>query len=337
MTDIFYPVAHRSQKEIDALQHRYETFDDTLIPQLVKGSVGLTTTTWLKPTTWGTSHVTYIISVKEQERPVVLRANIGGAIETYMNVEKLITDKVATLGIPVNRISFVDTSRNRYPFDYQIQEALEGVDIEDHFHGTRDDYDQISFDLGRYMAMWADLEFDGFGRFDERAVVGGTLLGTKSSMYDYVVVRLDEDVRYLADAGMLSGEKADTVRNLFETAKPIMSVKRGTLVQYDLADHNIMFDGKHMITGIFDWEAAVVGDPVLDLASCPTWKTHYPREKKLIEGYRSVRDLPNFFQEKMDIYRLRTMIWKMVYAIRAGILTEERKKRFDAALVPYQL
>lgn len=332
MNDIFYPVAHRTQEQIDALKHRYETFDDAIIPQLVKGSVGLTVTTWIKPTTWGTSHVTYIVSVKEQQRPVVLRANIGGTSEMYMNVEKLITDKVATLAIPVNRISYVDTSRNTYPFDYQIQEALEGVDIEDHFHGTREAYDQMSFDLGQYVAMWGDMTFDGFGRFDEQAAGAGMLQGTKASMYDYIVVRLDEDVRYLADAGLLSVEKADMVRNLFETNKPVMSVKRGTLVQYDLADHNIMFDGVRTITGIFDWEAAVVGDPILDLASCPTWKTHYPREKKLIEGYRSVRDLPTFFQEKMNIYCLRTMIWKMVYAVRAGILNDERMKRFASSM-----
>ena len=337
MSDIFYPVAHRSQEEIDALKMRYETFDDGLIPRLVKDSVGLTATTWMKPATWGTSHVTYIVSVKERERPVVLRANNGPKEpETYMIVEKMITDEVATLGIPVNRILFVDISRKTYPFDYQIQEGLEGKDIEDNFHGTREDYDQMSFDLGRYIAMWGDLSFKNFGRF--RVNPTGILLeGSKQSMYEYILVRLDEDIRFLVDHGVFDAKKADAVRKLFDARKAVMSCPVGTLVHYDLADHNIMFDGQNSITGIFDWEAAVVGDPILDLASCPMWKTHYPREKKLIEGYKSIRDLPNFFKEKMDIYRLRTMLWKMVYAIRAGILNEDRKKKFDAALVPFKI
>lgn len=337
MNDIFYPVAHRSDEEIAALAKRYETFDERLIPEMVK-TVGLTAISWKKPDSWSTSHVIYIVAVKGRERPVVIRANIGwGEPEYYMQVEKLITDEVATLGVPVNRILHVDISRSIYPFDYQIQDCLEGSDIENNFHGSREDYDQLSFDLGRYVAMWGDVSFSQFGRFSQKAAANSALIGTKQSMYEYIIVRLDEDLRFLVDSNMLSVGKGDAIRKLFEDHKSITSVKVGTLVQYDLADHNIMFDGKTTITGIFDWEAAVVGDPILDLASAPTWKTVYPREEKMVEGYRSVRDLPNFFKEKMHLYRLRTMIWKMVYAIRAGILTDDRKRKFDAAFAPFKI
>lgn len=274
----------------------------------------------------------YIVTVKEQARPLMLRANIGyGPPETYMLVEKLLTDKVAALGIPVNKVLFADISRKQFPFDFQIQEQLEGKDIEDHFHGSKIEYDELSFQLGKCTALWGEFEFDGFGRFDDK------VNGTKLSMYDYMIVQLDNDISFLVDAGVVSKSQRGAIRNLFENYKDVMYVKKATLVHYDLADHNIMFDGKHTITGIFDWEAAVAGDPMLDIASAPTWKTHYPRDEKMIEGYRSIRPLPELFQEKIDIYRLRTMIWKMVYAIRAGILNEDRKKKFDAALIPFNL
>ena len=116
----------------------------------------------------------------------------------------------------------------------------------------------------------------------------------------------------------------------------IDDVKKGSLLHHDLADHNIMFEN-NKITGIFDWETAVIGDPVLDLASCPTWKTHYPREDVLIEGYVSITPLPPHFREKMNLYRLRTMLWKMVFAIKADIVTEDRMGRFNAALKPFDL
>lgn len=338
MSDIFYPVAHRSDEEIAALKLRYETFDENLIPSMIRRSINMTAVSWKKPQSWSTSHVIYIVTVKERERPVVIRANIGwGKPETYMQVEKCITDQVATIGVPVNRILFVDVSREVYPFDYQIQDMLDGSDIEGSFHGTRIEYDQLSFDIGVSVATWGDLTYEKFGRVDESLAQKGVLRGTRDSMYEYMIVRLDEDIRYLADAGVVTTDVASQIRNLFEDHKPVMQVKRGTLVQYDMADHNIMFDGAKTITGIFDWEAAVIGDPVLDLASAPTWKTFYPREEKMIEGYRSARDLPNFFKEKMNIYRLRTMIWKMVYAIRADILNADRKRKFDAALLPFKL
>lgn len=337
-SDIFYPVAHRSDKEIAALKRRYEVFDEAVIPSLVRESIGMTAVSWNKPESWSTSHVIYIVTVKERARPIVVRANIGwGEPERYMQVEKLITDQVASTGVPVNRILFVDISRSQYPFDYQIQDMLEGDDIEKAFHGTRTEYDELSFAIGQSIAKWGMLRYAKFGRFDPVSAANGVLVGSKSSMYEYMLVRLDEDIRYLVDASVIPVKKSDRVRALFDTYKPVMTVSHATLVQYDLADHNIMFDGEKTVTGIFDWEAAVAGDPVLDLASAPTWKTFYPREEKLIEGYTSITKLPTFFKEKMQIYKLRTMLWKMVYAIRAGILNEDRKRKFDAALAPFKL
>lgn len=336
MNDIFYPVVHRPQAEIEALKKRYETFDERVIPDVMKAA-GYTSVSWVRPTTYGTTHVVYIVTVCEQKTPLILRANIGwGEPEGVLLIEKIITDSVIPLGIPVNKILFADISRKQFPFDYQIQEVLEGTDIEDTFHGTREEYDILSFNLGKYIATWGELTFDGFGRFDIDSAKVGKLIGTKASMYDYIIVQLDNDLRYLVDGHVLDVKKADRIRQIFDEYKDVTMVKKGTLVQYDLADHNIMF-ASNRITGIFDWEAAVVGDPVLDLASSPTWRTHYPREEKLIAGYQSVRDLPEYFTEKMNIYRLRTMVWKMVYAIRAGILNEDRKKRFYAALAPFGL
>ena len=331
MTDIFYPVAHRTDAEIAVLKKRYELFDDSVIPEVFHEH-GYTPVSWIRPASWGTSHVVYSVTVKEFEAPLILRANIGyGSSEVYMLVEKLLTDKVSLLGVPVNRILVVDISRKKFVFDFQIQEQLAGKDIEDHFDGSQESYDALSFQLGAYIARWGALSFDGFGRFD------ASLNGTKKSMYDYMIVQLDADIEFLVTANIVSGAQAIALRKLFETYKDVMYVKQSTLVHYDLADHNIMFDGSSKLTGIFDWEAAVAGDPILDLASAPTWKTHFPRDQKIIEGYQSVRQLPDLYREKINIYRLRTMIWKMVYAIRAGIMNADRKNKFDSAVSPFRL
>jgi len=339
MEDIYYPVAHRTQEEIDALKLRYKTFDEQLIPDIFRKAIGVTARSWRKPMTWGTSHVVYEVTVEKQQDPLILRANIGwGEPEAALVIEKLITDTITKLGIPVNTILVADISRSMFPFEYQIQKKLKGKDIEDTFRGSQDDYDALSFQLGTYIAGWGSVSFQKFGRFDTSDALHGTLSGTKDSMYDYLIVQLDNDIAYLVDAKILTIRTADRVRKLFEEYKAVMNIEKGTLVHYDLADHNIMFDElSNTITGIFDWEAAVVGDPALDLASCPTWKTQYPREEKLLEGYMSIRALPEHFGEKKNIYRLRTMLWKMVYAIRTGILNEDRKKKFVASLAPFGL
>lgn len=335
MNDIYYRHAHRSQEEIDIVAKRFELFDVSWIPKIFKQALGLTATSWVRPDSYGTIHVIYKVSVKEKNKQYLLRANSNITVpEIEMKLEELITKKVVLLDVPVNHILHVDISRNVFPFDFQIQEVLLGSDLEDHFSGDKDAYDRMSFALGQYVARLGEIKLDGFGRFDEEQVKKGNLVGTKKSFSDYIEVCLDDDLRFISDSGIISVKTASFIRRLFDEYQPIMNILRGTLVHHDLADHNFMHVGDR-ITGIFDWENAVSGDPVLDLASAPTWATHYPREDKLIEGYKSIRSLPDHFVEKMQIYRLRTMIWKMVFALRAGILNDTRRERFFNALSPF--
>lgn len=337
MNDIYYRHAHRSQEEIDIVAKRFELFDASWIPRIFRQSLGLTAISWVRPDSYGTIHVIYKVSVKEQSKQFLLRANCNiPNPEIEMKLEQLITQRVASLDVPVNHILHVDISRKIFPFDFQIQEVLDGADLENHFNGSKDDYDHMSFALGQYVAGLGEIQLDGFGRFDEMQVIKGNLVGMKKLFPDYVVVCLDDDLRFIADSGIITVITATSIRKIFDRFRPVMDVPKGSLVHHDLADHNFMHVGDR-ITGIFDWENAVVGDPVLDLASCPTWTTHYPREEKLIEGYASVRDLPDHFSEKMQIYRLRTMIWKTVFGIKAGILNEKRRQRFVDALAPFKL
>jgi len=339
MNGIYYAVAHRSQEEIDSFKTRYDDFDTNLIPQIFKYSLGFEAVGWKQPQSWGMPHVVYFVKVKQQKRPLVLRANTGfnSQPEVTLLVEKLVTDEVAKkTNVPVNKILHVDVSRKKYPFDFQIQEKLEGKDLEDHFKGRKDQYDKMSFQLGVYAAKIHQLVYPGFGRFDEKAALKGKLQGSKKNFFNYLLVCLDEDLKYLVNANVINYKTNVKIRKLFDTYRDIINVKPGVLIHHDLADHNIMFKN-NQITAIFDWEACGVGDPVLDLASCPTWRTHYPREKKLIEGYQSIASLPDNFQEKMNLYRLRTLLWKMVFATRANILSHGRRQRLYSALKPFKI
>lgn len=338
MDNIYYTVAHRSQEEIDSFKTRYQTFNTKVIPSIFTSKLQLTVNHFFQSTSWGSSHVIYFVHVKEQSQPLVFRANTGfnSNPEIVMLVEKLITNDVLTIGVPTNNVLYVDISRKDYPFDYQIEEMLQGKDIEDNFSGTQEEYDKLSFELGMLVAKIHTLAYPGFGKFDEAKALKKVLKGSKSTFFDYIITMLSSDLAYLLKVDFIDNKKLNHIKNLFEEHKNIINVSRGVLIHHDLADHNIMFEKNH-ITGIFDWEACVVGDPVLDLASAPTWKTHYPREEKIIEGYKTITSLPKHFQEKMNIYRLRTVLWKTVYAIRAGILNEHRKQKFYNALSPFGL
>lgn len=339
MSDVYYTVAHRNQKEIDSFKNRYDNFNTSLIPTIFKKSLGYTVVNVQQSTSWGSSHVVYFVTIKNKDEPLVFRANLGfnKTPEIVMKVEKLICEAVAKLHVPTNKIIYVDISRKVYPFDFQIQECLEGSDIENNFKGTQKEYDKLSFDLGAYIAIYTQIKYDLFGKFDSKAIDSDILKGTKNTFYEYITTCLEQDLKFLTDYHVVSINTKKEILNLFNQHEPIINnVKKGSLVHHDLADHNIFFKN-NTITGIFDWEAAVVGDPVLDLSSCPTWRTIYPREETLIEGYKSITPLPKYFKEKMDIYRLRTMLWKTVYVIRMSIFNDARKQKFIDSLKPFKL
>ncbi len=337
MDDIYYIVAHRDQVEIDSFKSRYDAFDTQVIAKIFSSLLHEKVLRFEQSKSWGTSHVVYFVWTKDRKKPYVLRANLGvNKIPEYvMKTEKMITDLVRKTGVPTNTVLHVDISRDTFPFDFQIQECLDGADVEHHFSGTKEEYDNISYTLGKYIAMYSKISFEKFGLFDEK---NAGLSGTKKSMYGYLTVKLDNDIEYLEKAGIITQDTSGKIPEIFYDHKKIVnSDARGHLVHHDLADHNIFFKG-NTITGIFDWETAVSADPVLDLASAPTWRTHFPREQKIIEGYLSVAGiLPENFSEKMNIYRLRTMLWKMVFAIRMGIVNNTRVAKFNDALKPFGL
>ncbi len=331
MADIFYPVAHRSDELIEAFKTRYEDFDEKLIPRIVHDALGLKVKKVVRSTSWGSAHVIYFLHF-EKHRDLVFRANINmDKPEVEMLAEKLITDLVAQHGIPTNKVVMVDISRKKYPFDYQIEEKLGGIDPEDEFNGSQQDYENFTFETGVAIAKMSDITLEGFGRLDEKAVKKGKLKGSKKSLADYIAVCLDEDVHSLAEMKVLSNRQVQEILTFFFERKQLTNISQGNLVHYDLADHNLRYEKGHLV-GIFDWETAVVGSPVIDLASCPTWRSHFPKREKLLEGYQSIKPLPENFDEFEKIVLLRTMLWKIRYAIRAGILDDKRKAFFKETL-----
>lgn len=328
--------AYFSIQEAEKAKKRYEIFNTSNIAKIFKEVLSLKVKSFEKPRSWGLPHVIYIVKF-ENHRDLVLRANLGPEKpETVLLTEKLLTEKVAASGIPTNKIVYVDISRKKYPFDFQIQEKFEGLDPEIKFIGAQKDYDRISFQLGQIIAKMSNISFDKFGRFDEKLALENKLAGTKKQNFDYITVELEDSLKFISDSGHLTVRQTDKILRIFAESKDLINIKKGSLIHYDLADHNLRYDMKTFdLKLIFDWESAVSSDPMLDLGSCPTWTTLFEREKKLLEGYSSLKKFPDDYKEKINIYRMRTMIWKLVHNIKFNILNSKRLEKFYKSLKPF--
>lgn len=328
-----YPHSSRTLEELEELRDRYKKVGLQEVRQAIASAkLNLSVASIRKPESYGTGHVIYLVKTNEQKEELVFRSNTGWSElpEAVLVSEKLATDLARLHDVPANEIIYVDISRKHVPFDFQIQKAVPGLDLEDHFKGSKFSYDKMSFQIGAMLAKLHQIKLPGFGRFDKFALKG-ELRGYEKTNFDYVLLDLESELSELAQGDYLSVDQAESILDYYNQRKQLINIKRGSLIHYDVADHNLMFQ-KDKITGLIDWEAIVASDPVIDIASCPTWKTHYPRLKELLEGYQSVAELPKDFDERYNLYRLRTLIWKTVFCYKAGILTPERLKRLSSVL-----
>ena len=78
----------------------------------------------------------------------------------------------------------------------------------------------------------------------------------------------------------------------------------------------MLTDGDRVL-GLIDWEDAVAGDPVYDVAF---WATFHPpaRHASFLSGYSDVRPLPDDFPIRFWLYFLRIAVAKAVHRRRFG-------------------
>ena len=329
LDEIYYAVADRSDKQIQEFSNRYTHISELEI-WAVFSHHGYRVTSMKKSTSWGTAHLVYFVEVKENiwSRKLVFRANAWkkwgfDTPEISMLSEKIITDAVRKMNISTNNILYVDISRILFPFDYQIEEVLEGVDPEQYidsegnFRDSREDYDRMSYQLWQTIAKYSELRYTGFGIFQEEAVVTWKIIWKDTYFYDYITTNLESHLDALIAYGAIDSIKKETIIWIYKKYKNIINDCESCLVHHDLADHNIMYNPvKKELSWIFDWEAMVLWDPMLDLWSCITWSTHYERKQMLIDGYSSIKKLPKDYEIRMNVYELRTWIWKIMFVIR---------------------
>lgn len=324
--EVYYFNTHRSSKDVLALQKRYEMFGEIYGEKTVVEIVGKVLNTKVlnirQDGNFGTGHVIFFIETEKGN--FVFRANVGVLeSEFYMDLEKYFNGIYEHANIPVGKVLYSDISRNVYDFDFQIMEVLPGKDLETEWTGTQEDYDKISFELGQIVARQYKAPVKGWGRFLNQK----DLQGAKENAFDYLVAYLNYDLEVILKARILSEIQVVEIRNFFVSSEFIFdNLNQSYLVHHDLADHNIRYE-KDKVVAIFDWENAVAFDPICELGSAPTWVCHYPRKEKMIQGFIfEMKELglviPEFFEEKIAIYFLRTMIWKIAFALKGGKLKE---------------
>jgi hygromycin-B 4-O-kinase len=184
----------------------------------------------------------------------------------------------------------------------------------------------LLFELGRVLGTIHQIPGKGAGLLDCGSLEWPE--GLHARWRDYVSLRLDEHLRVCREIGAINDEESRKAIQYFEDANDLLNGASVRLLHGDPGHHNVFSDGQR-ITAIIDWEDALCGDPIFDIAYWGTFVRDEMRER-FLDGYRSIEKLPSDFERRYWLYYLRVALSKTVHRFRFG--TKDRPGRPSASL-----
>lgn len=264
----------------------------------------------------GTFHVLYRVIFSDTESYVVRTSNFVSPYHTFdFYIDRWAMNVLEREGLPALRIYDVDVSRKICSFYYEILEEAKGRSLAAFEINMRKNT-HLLFELGKIIARLHGIAMQGFGLVDVRHLLNHQEgKGMLDSWKEYIYLNLDKHIETCIAKGAISVKEGAIIASIFERAQPILDCVPQSLLHGDLSNHNIFSDGER-ITALIDWEDCLSGDPVFDIASWGTFIGNAERRESFLEGYRSVRELPEDFEPRYWLYYLRVILAKTLHRYR---------------------
>jgi len=241
-------------------------------------------------------------------RTVIIRCHPKGLKNGYFHVESLAAKKAIDAGLPSYETLLIYDLSSKNNISFQVIEKLDGINIKKYLEKKPNDDSKMAYEMGRMMAKVHKIKVDGYGPFDNELAKKGILKGIHYSLSLAVNAALDDNLDTLVSYDVFSREIADKIKNLFLNNDLLIS-NEAVLLHNDFVDWNLLTD-EEQVSGIFDWDECVGGDPIEELAC---WSTFFVPERltPFLEGYFSDSKRPDNFDDKFQLLRLRYTVSKM--------------------------
>ena len=252
--------------------------------------------------------------ILENGESVIIRSFPKGVKNGYFHVESLVADTVRSAGLPSYETIAIHDMTDLDDLSFHVIQKLPDPAVKTWLNSHPEDEDNIVFQVGKTMAAMHKITVDGFGPFSNELAKHGTLKGLHDTFVTAQLAGLDFNLDVLVKANAITAEQATKIKGLFTADNPLLQIDQAVLVHNDFADWNQLTDGK-TITGIIDFDEAVGGDPISDIAC---WSTFFnpSRLEHFLEGYWNNRDKPADYEAKFELFRLRYTVSKMTLRIR---------------------
>lgn len=227
-----------------------------------------------------------------------------------IHLEQWINNEAIARGFPTPQIIHVDTSRTNSKYPFQIVEWSNSISLRAaNEELTRKALSQLGYKL-------RDLHKVQIGE-----KYGRVNIGLSYNWDDFWTSEFESHVDYLTNNKILNEEEAynllfiskDFIDQNFYTGEPC-------LLHGDLSYDNVLINDSGFTT-VIDWEDAVLGDPIFELAGLATFHP-IERHKYFIDSYYEGIEKPLDFEHRFWLYYLRIALAKAVHRHRFDYKTE---------------
>lgn len=267
------------------------------------------------PLAVGSFHVVHKIA-RTGAPPLVIRSTIDKLFEVdrSLDLERRAAVWLNSDGYLVPATLVSGMRNDGAPFDFVLQEMANGTPLVD---ADLDNDPRLLAAVGASLRRIHAVPASGAGLLDlddDYTIPTGVM----PRWPDYIGLRLDEHVLRCVEAGFIDAHLETRIRSLFEIMLPTLDNRPIRLLHGDPGTHNICVNPTTgIITAWLDWEDALAGDPLFDVALLSTFQP--PRRMSAVmKGYGLG---PQCVDEERLIafYFLRIALSKTVHRIRFGI------------------
>lgn len=246
-------------------------------------------------------------------KEVVIRCHPKGVKNGYFHAEAVAARKAREAGLPSYDTLAIHDYEGGDDFAFQVIEKLPDTAIKKWLETHPEDEAKLLPQIGKAMARLHQIKVSGFGAFDNEKAKSGELVGLHQTFGEAVRAGLPFNLDVLKQYSVLTEQQAEAVAKLFDD-NPLLDAQEAVLVHNDFADWNLLTDGQD-VTGVLDWDECVGGIPESDIAC---WSTFFDPErlKGFLDGYFSIAEKPDDFDDKFELMRLRYVVSKMTLRLR---------------------
>ena len=266
------------------------------------------------------NHLTFLM--EHAGVPLFVRVEDGPERDDYMEVEAFVFDAVRQTGVPTPGVILADSSWSEVPLAYQVFESVPHPDLNHWLKRGELETDSVARQIGVLLANWQQIEPPGFGPFNPRVLRDeGNLVGLHERYETYFLLHWRRHLEFLVSRAFLTSSEAADLMSLVDQRRDLLRLDRGCLVHKDLALWNLLGTATD-VRAVIDWDDSIAGDPTDDLSLLACFHCH-EFMVKVLEGYQSVRPLPEAFASRFWLHLLRNMIVKATIRVGAGYFDKQ--------------